>query len=129
MADNKGIPAGKKRYPLTLTIANVDRFRALSKTLGMPPAVMSQALDDALRNITASMESFRDRHASKGNLTIGDLFEVVGQQLNEKEETKREEKEETCPDCGRPMHRFHHCELNPVANPQPKRSKRNPVPD
>ena len=85
MADNKGIPAGKKRYPLTLTIANVDRFRALSKTLGMPPSVMSQALDDALGNITASMEQFRDRHAASGKLTIGDLFEVVGQQLNENE--------------------------------------------
>lgn len=22
-----------------------------------------------------------------------------------------------CPKCGRPMHRFHHCELNPVADP------------
>lgn len=125
MADNKGIPVGKRRYAVTLTVEHVERFRTLAKSLGMPPGVMSQALNDSLRDITASMESFRDRHATKGSLTIGDLFEVVGQQLNEKEEKKDERKEETCPDCGRPMHRFHHCELNPVANPGPKR---NPVP-
>lgn len=97
MADNKGIPAGKRRYAVTLTVEHVEGFRALAKSLGMPPGVMSQALDDSLRNITASMELFRDRHAAKGSLTIGDLFEVVGQQLNEKggkhdEEQKRDTK-------------------------------------
>lgn len=107
MADNKGIPAGKRRYAVTLTVEHVERFRALAKSLGMPPGVMSQALDDTLRNITISMESFRDRHAAKGSLTIGDLFEVVGQQLNEKEGTS-EEKEEPptkhhCPVCDGPI--------------------------
>lgn len=124
MADNKGIPEGKKRYAITLTMEHVNRFRKLSADLGLSPSMMSRALDEALESITGSMEQFKARHAASGKLTLGDLFEVVGQQLNEKEEESEEREEETCPDCGRPMHRFHHCELNPVANPQPKRPKR-----
>lgn len=126
MADNKRIPEGKKRYAITLTVEHVDRFRKISEHLGMPRSAMSKALDESLLGLVSSMEEFKARHAASGKLTLGDLFEVVGQQLNEKEEVKREE--ETCPDCGRPMHRFHHCELNPVANPEPKRQKRNTVP-
>lgn len=30
---------------------------------------------------------------------------------------KIQQEPDTCPNCNRPMHKFHHCEYNPVANP------------
>jgi len=97
MADNKRIPVGKRRYAITLTVEHVNRFRKLSEHLGMPPSTLSRALDEFLDGLTKSMEEFRERHASSGKLTLGDLFEVVGQQLNEKEETTHDEKQKRNP--------------------------------
>ena len=96
MADNKRIPAGKKRYAITLTVEHVNRFRKLG-TSRMPPSTLSRALDGFLDDLTKSMEEFRERHASSGKLTLGDLFEVVGQQLNEKEEPTHDEKQKRNP--------------------------------
>ena len=96
MADNKRIPEGKKRYAITLTVEHVDRFRKISEHLGMPRSAMSKALDESLLGLVASMEEFKARHAASGKLTLGDLFEVVGQQLNEKEgEHDEEQKRDT----------------------------------
>lgn len=85
MADNKRIPEGKKRYAITLTVEHVDRFRKISEHLGMPRSAMSKALDESLLGLVSSMEEFKARHAASGKLTLGDLFEVVGQQLNDQE--------------------------------------------
>ena len=44
---------------------------------------------------------------------------VAGQVRAALERYQREERKAAglCPKCGRPLHRFHDCELNPVARP------------
>jgi len=71
------ISKDKKRYNVTLTPANVDRFQALVKDLGMPSTTMSAALDDSLRALADTFQVAKDR---KGNFGIADIFKMVGEQ-------------------------------------------------
>lgn len=77
------IAPGKKRYALTLTVANVDRFRKLLNEMSLPASVMSSALDDALVSLTDTMERLRACHEDTGRITMGDMFRAIGEQLNE----------------------------------------------
>jgi transposase len=66
----------------------------------------------------------------QGKLGIDEITRLMGTQLNllQEEEKKQEEEkrdeEKSCPGCGRPLHKFHDCQINPIAEPA-KRSKRD----
>lgn len=76
----------KKRYSVTLTPGHVDRFRSLCKRLHLPENTMSNAFDDILVTLSETFETALD----KGTLSIGDLFKVMGQQMELLEETNKE---------------------------------------
>jgi hypothetical protein len=80
------IPEGKKRITLTLTIANVDRFHALCRRLGMPRNTMSNAVDDIINSVSDTFQMALD----KGSMEISDLFKLMGKQMELLEEDKRD---------------------------------------
>lgn len=90
------IPEGKKRVSLTLTIANVDRFHALCKRLGMPRNTMSNAVDDLINSVSDTFQTALD----KGSMELSDLFKLMGKQMELLEEDKRgiHQKRNTNPD-------------------------------
>lgn len=67
----------KKRYMFTLTAERVEKFRALVKEVGLPPATLSNAIDDFVRDMTEVMESAKQR----GSFTIRDIFTAMGKQV------------------------------------------------
>lgn len=117
--------SGKRRYSVTLTPANVERFQKLAQELGLPKSTMACALDDALVEIANVFQATKDR---SGKFGVGDLVKLMASKVAEAvelEEGKNDEKK-TCPDCGRPWHKFHDCRLNPVANPTKQKRNSNP---
>jgi hypothetical protein len=76
----------QKRYQVSLTEENVQRFRAIAEKLRMPKLrAMSNVLDDSLRQIVESMEKF----VEKGNPTLADLFKEIGRQMEGIEEEEK----------------------------------------
>lgn len=67
----------KKRHMLTLTQSNVERFQTLAKEVGLPPATLSRAVDDFLRDIVEVMS----RAKAAGSFTLRDVFAFMGDQL------------------------------------------------
>lgn len=89
MKKGDGIPAGKKRYTLTLTTSVVDRFQLLCKDFGMPAATMSNVANDALHEVANVFQVAKEQ----GKLDMSDIFRLMGKQVEllmdeEKEETK-----------------------------------------
>lgn len=78
--------AGKKRYQVTLTEENVLRFHSLALQLNMPKSSMGLMLDDMLCNVVGSMEKL----IKKGNVSLADLFKVIGEQLDEEDKNDKE---------------------------------------
>ena len=79
------IAKGKKRYSITLTPANYERFQSLAQDLGMPKGTMAAALDDTLRGLCEVFQKAKDT----GAFTLGDMFKMIGEQVTE---TQKEEK-------------------------------------
>jgi len=77
----------KRRYSVSLTPANVNRFQSVCKKLGLPPATMSNAFDDMLCDLSATFEAAIE----KGSMELSDLFKVMGKQLELKEQYTKEE--------------------------------------
>lgn len=71
------IGKGKRRYTLTLTPSNVDRFQRLVAEFGMPSNTMSKACDDVIRDLCGVFEDAK----AKGSFGIDDLFRVMGSQM------------------------------------------------
>ena len=61
MKKKDGIPEGKKRYILTLTVANVERFQRLCREFGMPHNTMSRACDDIIRDLSEVFEDAKEK--------------------------------------------------------------------
>lgn len=68
---------GKRRYTLSLTVANVEKFQTLAKQFGMPNNQMSLACDDAIREMAELFQTAQ----TQGKYTIQDLFKLIGQQM------------------------------------------------
>lgn len=73
------LAAGKRRYNVTLTVANVERLQRVAKRLGMPQNIMSLAFDDTAREMAVIFEKM----AEKGTVTTLDFFKLLGQQMLE----------------------------------------------
>ena len=81
------VSKSKKRYMVSLTPSVVIRFQSLARDLGMPASVMSTACEDSLKSIADVFQTAKD----KGSIDTGDLFRLLGQQMDL---IKNEEKEE-----------------------------------
>lgn len=86
----------KKRYFVTLEPSVVERFQSLALRLGMPPSVMSNACNDALR----SMADVFQIGLEKGTIATSDIMKLAGQQMEliEKEEKERKNVSKQKPD-------------------------------
>jgi hypothetical protein len=71
------LPINKRRYSVSLTPANVDRFQNLCKRLKLPPSTMSAAIDDTLRDLCGVFQIALD----KGTTGIGNLFKEKQQEM------------------------------------------------
>jgi hypothetical protein len=84
----------KRRYSLSLTPENVDRFHAIAKKFHAPKIQMSLVCDDAILEWAKMMELA----ASKGSFTMTDLFKMIGEQMelivNPELERKKDNDEE-----------------------------------
>lgn len=70
---------GKSRYTVSLTTANVDRFRKLTKQIGLPNNIMSMLCDDAIRETSdLYAKMVRDRQ-----YTTQDFFRYLGEKVGE----------------------------------------------
>jgi hypothetical protein len=79
----------KKRYSISLTASNVDRFHELCKFFGMPSTTMSNACDDAIKSISDVFQMAKDQ----GKLDIEDLFKVMGRQMQLISDEEKERKD------------------------------------
>lgn len=86
------LAAGKKRYSVTLTEANVSRFQALCDEIGLPNSTLSSACDDVVKNLTEQWEVVAEKKRNGGTYGISDLFTLMGQQLGNLFETEKEKK-------------------------------------
>lgn len=71
------IAEGKRRFTVSLTASNVERFQKLAKQFKMPPNQMSITCDDAIREISEMMQAANDA----GTFTIKDVFAFMGKQM------------------------------------------------
>jgi phosphoribosylformylglycinamidine (FGAM) synthase-like enzyme len=74
---NMAINSEKRRYAVTLTPANVDRFQNLCKRLKLPASTMSAAIDDTIRDLCGVLQISLD----KGTTGIGNLFKEKQQEM------------------------------------------------
>jgi hypothetical protein len=79
---------GKKRVTVTLTESVVTRFQTICKEMNLPPATLSRAIDDFLKEIVDVLETAR----SRGRFTIRDMFEMMGKRLELIQEGKTDVK-------------------------------------
>lgn len=79
----------KKRYNLTLTESNVERFQGYVREFGLSPNTMSRACDDILRDLNDIFQDAKE----KGKFGIDDLFRVMGTQLQLLQEEERRERD------------------------------------
>ena len=68
----------KKRYQISLTVANFDRFQSLADEMGMPPGTLSKALDDCVKDLSDLFQTAKDQ----GSLTLSDLQRLMGKQMD-----------------------------------------------
>lgn len=76
------LPQGKKRYPLTLTEANVEQLRESFDVLGVPRSALSNFIDEVIQETMLPL--FTDMATKKQDgkrFTISDVFRHVGDQL------------------------------------------------
>lgn len=69
----------KKRYQVSLTKSTAEEFQRIAKELRMPPGTMSVILDESLEKITMTMRRLVD----KGSCTFTDLFQMIGEELDQ----------------------------------------------
>lgn len=70
------LPQGKQRYSVSLTTANVDRFRALLDHFSLPSSAMSTALDESLAHLSDCLQAAKDQ----GQLGNDILWRIFGKQ-------------------------------------------------
>lgn len=97
---HKGIPAGKARYNVTLTVKKVERFRSLCGHIGLPPSTLSALCDDCIEGMSDVLQEAKDR----GTIGINDIFRLMGKQVElmlEEERVDNAANKERFPAAGR----------------------------
>ena len=85
------ISKSKRRYSVTLTPANVDRFHALLSDFSLPPAAMSTAFDETLNDLSDALQAARD----EGQLSNRILWRILGKQERKSDEDKQKRHPDT----------------------------------
>lgn len=89
---SQGVPMkpGKSRFTFTLTTENVRTFQKLMKQGNLPPATLSNAVDDFIRD----MNKVITKAMAQGSFSLKDMFHLMGDQLEllQNEEGKNDEK-------------------------------------
>lgn len=87
MPISKGIPAGKKRYTLTLTEATMDRMHVYLGNNHAPKSMLSGMVDDFLLDVLKTVDGLAASQQRKGEeLTLGDLLTTMGTIMTERHE-------------------------------------------
>lgn len=90
MADNKGIPAGKRRYTLTLTETTVNRFHSYLGKNHAPKSMMSTMVDELIRDVLKTFDELEASQLRKGcTLGTGDLFTAIGKIMSERDDAQK----------------------------------------
>ena len=74
----------KKRYQVTLTPENVERYQAACRQLKLPVSTMSAFCDEAIKQQAIYFEKV----ISRGTTSIKDLFDMIGDNLSDVYEDK-----------------------------------------
>lgn len=75
----------KKRYQITLTVENVERFQRIAKLLNMGQNAMSRTLDDSLMSMAQTFEALYNQGMKKGKVTMADMFQAIADELERQE--------------------------------------------
>jgi hypothetical protein len=72
-----------KRYNVSLTPANVEKFHAILKRYGQGKVMMSTVLDETLRSMNEAIESLEMSFAETGKLpTLPDLLTALSSAMD-----------------------------------------------
>lgn len=86
MPGQNGIPKGKKRYNITLTVTTVNRMHAYLGKNHVPKSFMSSMLDELLLDILKTFDELEASQKRKGaQLGFGDMLSAVGNVIQERE--------------------------------------------
>lgn len=67
-----------KRYNVSLTPANVEKFHSTLTKYGQQKAMMSTVLDETLRSINETIENLEEAYARTGRVpTLAELFQAL----------------------------------------------------
>jgi hypothetical protein len=90
MPSSVRIPQGKKRYTFTLTETTMNRMHAIFGRNHAPKSVLSGMIDDFLLDTVKTIEELSVAQKRKGQeITLGDLFTVMGTIMTDKETEQR----------------------------------------
>jgi hypothetical protein len=90
MPKSERIPAGKKRYTLTLTETTMNRMHAYLGKNHAPKSMLSTMVDELLLDILKTFDELEAAQARKGApVEIGDFFSAVGKVMTERDEQQR----------------------------------------
>lgn len=78
---------GRKRYSITMTQANVERFQSLCRTVGLPATTLSRVCDDAVVEVS----NIFDTALQQGKFDLQDIFRIMGKQVELLIEEERKE--------------------------------------
>lgn len=82
------IPEGRQRYSVTLTAANVGRFRSLCRSIKLPSTTMSALCDDAISGMCEVLQTAKDQ----GTIGLNDIFRLMGKTMELAIEEERRER-------------------------------------
>lgn len=71
----------KKRYQVTLTVKNVEKFQKLANELNMGQNAMSRVFDDQLVSITQTLGALYGQAKKRGKVTMADMFQVIADEF------------------------------------------------
>lgn len=93
MAQTANIPAGKKRYMITLNEEKMERLKLYLKGKGAPSTMISTLVDDFIGDILKTLDELETAQQEKGKIPgLGDLFTIIGGIMTEKENETDEKK-------------------------------------
>ena len=87
MPKSEGIPAGKKRYTLTLTETTMNRMHSYLGRNHAPKSMISTLVDGFLEDTLETIAGLeRAQKLSGGEIGMGELFTVMGKIMTDKNE-------------------------------------------
>lgn len=87
MAGLNGIPAGKRRYALTLTEKTVNSIHSYMGQKHAPKSMLSAIVDDFLADLLKTVEELEMAQQRKGEeVGLGDLLTIMGGIMTDKKE-------------------------------------------